>query len=251
MNHQAASAGRCLNCDATLTAGGGYCPSCGQRVQPSRLSLHHIGHDLVHAFVHVDRSAISLVRHLLVRPGLVARDYVAGKRQRYFGPFAFLVVVVALTSAVVAISGFQAVSSSVPNAAADFLQHHINLVFFAQVPLLAALCRALGGRSDRYNYAEYLVLASYTSAMHVLFYALIIVPAWYVLRPSPDVVARLVYLYAPLWPAYFGLASSQFVPEQRLWGGARGVIAVLATQGLTIVAISGSINLYLRFVTRN
>ena len=248
MSDSAASQSRCLNCDAELGAGRGFCAECGQKATQSRLTLHHIAHELAHALVPVDRSGFSRVRCLLLRPGFVAREYVEGKRRRYYGPFAFLVVVVALASAVITISGFQTVSSSTPNVAADFIQHHVNLLFFAQVPLLAGLCGVLGGRRGRYNYAEYLVLASYTSAMHVLFYAVIIVPAWYVFRPAADTASRLVYLYAPLWPVYFGYASSQFLPGNRFWGGIRGILAVLAAQGITIVVISGSVNLYLRLV---
>ena len=251
MNDTAVAGSRCLNCDSEVSAGGRFCAVCGQKAIAPRLSLHHIAHELVHALAHVDRSAVSLVRYLLLRPGFVARDYVEGRRQRYYGPFAFLVVVVALASALVAITGFRVVTSSVPNAAADFIQHHVNLVFFAQVPLLAALCRVLGGRGARYNYAEYLVLASYTSAMHILFYAMIVVPVWYVLRPAPDMAARLTYLYVPIWPAYFGYAACQFLPGRRLWDALRGIVAVVATQAITIGVISGLINLYLLITTPN
>jgi Protein of unknown function (DUF3667) len=93
--------------------------------------VHEIGAEFVHALAHVDRSALSLIWQLLVRPGVVARDNVAGKGKRYFESFAFLVVTVAFTSAVIAISGFQAVTSDAPNEFASFLQQHINLLFFS------------------------------------------------------------------------------------------------------------------------
>ena len=35
-----------------------------------------IAHDLIHAFVHVDRSVLSLIRQLLVLPGAVARNFI-------------------------------------------------------------------------------------------------------------------------------------------------------------------------------
>jgi Protein of unknown function (DUF3667) len=93
--------------------------------------VHEIGAEFVQALAHVDRNALSLIWQLPARPGVVARDYVASKRKRYFGPFAFLVVTVAFTSAVIAISGFQAVTSDAPNDFASFLQQHINLLFFS------------------------------------------------------------------------------------------------------------------------
>ena len=124
-----------------------YCPVCGQKTPTPRLTLHEIGTEFVHALAHVDRSALSLIWQLLIRPGIVARNYVAGQRKRYFGPFAFLVVTVAFTSAVIAISGFQAVTTDAPNGLASFLQQHINLLFFVEVPLLAAACRLMGIRN--------------------------------------------------------------------------------------------------------
>ena len=42
-----------------------------------------------------------------MRPGHVAREYVEGKRKKYFGPFAFLVITVGLASLVVALTGVE------------------------------------------------------------------------------------------------------------------------------------------------
>ena len=107
-----------------------YCGICGQKYATERLTLREIGHDLLHALIHVDRSALSLVQMLLVRPGTVALNYVQGKRKRYFGPFSFLVIVVAAASAVIALTGFRAVSTDRANVVADFLQRHLNLLMF-------------------------------------------------------------------------------------------------------------------------
>jgi hypothetical protein len=95
----------CLNCDAALTQGDAYCAHCGQKAFVNRLTVREIVRDFLHELVHVDRSALSLVHMLLIRPGYVARDYVDGKRKRYFGPFAFLVVIVGIASAVIAVAG--------------------------------------------------------------------------------------------------------------------------------------------------
>lgn len=92
---------KCRNCYADLTLGRAYPATCGQKIVSTRLTLHEVAEDLLHAFVHADRSILSLVRLLLVRPGTVALDYVHGKRNRYFGPFAFLGVIVAVASAAI------------------------------------------------------------------------------------------------------------------------------------------------------
>jgi hypothetical protein len=222
----------CANCNAVIMRGQNYCPICGQMTPTPRLTLHEIGTEFVHALAHVDRSALSLIWQLLIRPGIVARDYVAGKRKRYFGPFAFLVVTVAFTSAVIAISGFQAVTTDAPNGLASFLLRHINLLFFVQVPLLAAACRLMG-IGEAYNYAEYLVLASYSAGLHTLFYALVVIPVWHVLRSDTEVLTRLFYASLLIGPLYLAYGMYQFLPGRRFSSVIKGLFASLLTQAAT------------------
>ena len=212
--------------------GQNYCPICGQKADTPRLTLHEIGLEFVHALAHVDRSALSLIGQLLIRPGVVARDYVAGKRKRYFGPFAFLVVTVAFTSAVIAVSGFQAVTAEAPTGLTSFLQKHINLLFFFDVPLLAAACRLMGIR-EPFNYAEYLVLSAYTAGLHSLFYALVVIPVWYVLRADTVLLIRLFFATLLIGPLYLAYGMYQFLPGRRFSSAIKGLFASLLTQAAT------------------
>jgi hypothetical protein len=200
--------------------------------------MRAISADLAHVFFHVDRSILSLVWALLMRPGTVALDYVRGRRRRYFGPFAFLFVVVAGESAVIAYTGFHAVATDNPNPVADFLQNHINWVMFAEVPLLALFTRVLNAGGS-FNFAEHLVLAAYTSSMRFLFFTVFVVPTWYLFRPSEPAAGHLYYAYLAAWPLYFGFASAQFFQGRRLLSWCKGVVATIltwaTTQGLAIL----------------
>lgn len=230
---------QCRNCDADVTLGRVYCGICGQKYATERLTLHEIGHDLLHAFIHVDRSALSLVYMLLVRPGTVARDYVQGKRKRYFGPFSFLVVIVAAASAVIAITGFRVVFANRANIVVDFLQGHINLLMFAEVPLLAAFSRLFDFRSC-FNFAEHLVLAAYTSSMRVLIATLLVIPYWHLFVPHNPAAVELASLM--VWALYFGFAESQFLPGSRRSSWCRGFLAAVfesaSTQGALMLLAS-------------
>jgi hypothetical protein len=196
------------------------------------LTLHQIGHETLHALLHVDRSVLSLIRALALRPGRVALAYVSGRRKRYFGPFAFLIVTVALGSSAIALTKFPAVTSDVPNAVASLLQHHINLLFFMQVPITAAACRVLTPRGP-FNYAEYLVLAAYFAGMRILFFTVVNVGGWYLFRPS-ELMARDVYLaLMPVGPLYLGFACAQFLPGSKWLAAVKGVAAWLITFAVT------------------
>lgn len=201
--------------------------------------MREIARELIHAVFHVDQSAISLVRMLLVRPGTVARDYVQGRRKRYFGPFGFLFVVVAAASAVFALAGLRVAPTANSNLIADFLQSHSNLVMFAEVPLLAGFSRLLYARAG-FNFAEHLVLAAYTSSLRILFATLILIPAWYVFRPTNATAVYLYVVYLMAWLLYFGFAASQFFSDRRVisWckGILTGVLAWTSVQALATLA---------------
>jgi len=72
----------CRNCGTPLAPEQEYCGTCGQKRIAGRITLPGIAHDLIHAFVHVDRSVLSLIRQLLVLPGAVARDFIKGGGRR-------------------------------------------------------------------------------------------------------------------------------------------------------------------------
>jgi hypothetical protein len=199
--------------------------------------MREIGRDFMHALVHTDRSVLSLVRILLVSPGRVAKDYVSGRRKRHFGPFAFLVIAVGLASAIVALSGFRAFTTDSPNAVAEFLQRHVNVVILLQVPILAACCNALF-QKDGYNFAEHLVLAAYTSGIRTIFLTVLVIPYWYLFRPSGSVALYLYYLYLSIWLLYCGVAASQFYQGNRGASWAKGVLAAALTQAMSQAIVS-------------
>lgn len=218
---------RCLDCQSLLGPGQRFCAQCGQRTHTGRLTLHEIGHDLLHAFVHVDRGVLPLLRGLLTRPGHVARDYVRGARRRYYGPFAFLVVAVALSAFLAALSGYQVITSTAAqNPVVLFLQSHPNLLFLAQVPLLAAWSRLLFLRGGD-NYAEHLVLAAYTVGMRAVVFSVVSVPVWAVFQPVAQ-LRLLAEVSSVAWMLYFAWATMQFRADNRLWGFAGGLAAALA-----------------------
>jgi hypothetical protein len=201
--------------------------------------LHEIGHDTLHALLHVDQSVLSLIRALVLRPGGVALDYVAGRRKRYYGPFPFLIVTVAIASAAIAVTNFPAVSSPNPDAFTHFLQHHVNLLYFINVPIVAAALRLLSLRGP-FNYAEYLVLTAYTAGMRILFFTVVNVGGWYLMRPSEAVARDAYLLLVPVAPLYLAYACSQFLPQSKWLAACKGVlasvIAYAAETGLLSVA---------------
>jgi hypothetical protein len=221
----------CRNCGSAFSRDQAYCGSCGQRCDAGRLTIRQIGHDFVHALTHVDRSVLSLLRPLITTPGYVARDYVAGRRKRYFGPFAWLAVIMGIVSAEIALSGFHAVipNSFKSNEFEDFLQRHINIVFLIDVPVIAVFCRILFWK-DAYNAAEFLVLTAYAASVRILFFGVVLVPLSALVDPHHTAEIYGANATELGWAAYFGFASSQFSTGGRMVAWFKGVAAALLAE---------------------
>lgn len=86
----------CPNCDAAMT--GTYCGSCGQkRIDHNEFALRHFFGHLVHEITHLDSNKIfRTLAHLLLRPGLLAREYLNGRKGKYINPIRVYLTVSAI-----------------------------------------------------------------------------------------------------------------------------------------------------------
>jgi hypothetical protein len=226
----------CRNCDAALSPAQNFCGNCGQRTDLApRLTLHEIGHDVVHALLHVDQSIFSLIRELLVRPGHVARDYIGGRRKRYFGPFAFLVITVGLASAMILIFGVDLFKPLGDNWFAHLLSRHVNLVVLFQLPVLALFCW-LFFVNEKLTFAEHLVFTAYASGFRALLLGVVLAPVIWITHSSPSSLA-LVIAYYGIWALYLSFAATQFYRGNKVLTVCKVILAAVACQVVTIGAV--------------
>ena len=90
--------GACLNCAAPL--GGQFCHQCGQPAHVHRTLMAFV-HDIAHGVFHFEGKIWRTLPLLMLRPGQLTRDYIAGKRVRYVSPIALFLFSVFLLFAVV------------------------------------------------------------------------------------------------------------------------------------------------------
>jgi len=235
----------CRNCGTPLGEGQRFCGSCGQRGDSGRLTMRAIGHDLLHAITHVDHSIFSLLKALVLRPGRVAREFIEGKRKKYFGPFALLIISAGLASFMIAITGVEWVRVTGDTRIAGLLERHVNVVFLIQMPLLAGWC-ALLFWNKRLHYAEHLVLSAYTSGFRILFLAFVMTPIWYFMHVSPARSSAGFYYYLP-WIAYFAFAAAQFYGGNILFTVCKAILAAALSWITTMAALFGFIVLFAQF----
>ncbi|MEM8815614.1 MAG: DUF3667 domain-containing protein [Pseudomonadota bacterium] len=80
----------CLNCGAVLR--GQYCGNCGQRARGRLISLWELVRDAFGDLFELDSRIWQTLIPLLVRPGRLTHDYLAGRRARYMPPFRMYLV---------------------------------------------------------------------------------------------------------------------------------------------------------------
>jgi len=211
----------CKNCGCEFE--GRYCNNCGQKNIEGRFTLRETVHNFFHTFTHVDSGILFLCKELFVRPGIVAREYIEGKRQKYFNPYQYLIITVA-------ISYFVAVNFSLFGPKGDFetIRHlsdterwgiqfndfiykFYNIILFLSVPI-TALYSKLIFRKSGYNYSENLIFNAFIAGQRNIIY-LLISPFIYVFMKKWYIVIAAYYL---LWNVYFAFSYVQFFEGKKI-----------------------------------
>jgi hypothetical protein len=74
----------CLNCHTELSDA--YCPHCGQKDIPKRQTLGELFINFIASFWSYESKFFKTCQYLLFKPGFLATEYTAGRRERYFHP---------------------------------------------------------------------------------------------------------------------------------------------------------------------
>jgi hypothetical protein len=82
--HSVAASNPCLNCGTNVQLT--YCPECGQREIDSDPTFREFLHELAEEFLHWDGKLATTFRLLVLRPGTLTNEYLAGRRVRYISP---------------------------------------------------------------------------------------------------------------------------------------------------------------------
>lgn len=84
----------CRNCNHSFT--GSYCPNCGQNRDTPRYALRSAIKNVLSGMTNIDSGFGYTLIELLIRPGYMIHDFMAGKRVRYFRPFQTMFVLAAV-----------------------------------------------------------------------------------------------------------------------------------------------------------
>ncbi|MDQ3278288.1 MAG: DUF3667 domain-containing protein [Bacteroidota bacterium] len=261
------TATHCLNCGKNLSTDMNFCPHCGQTTHVHRLNLPHLAHEVVHFFTHADKGIFYLVRQLAIRPGIVAREYVKGRRKKYFSPLNFFLVVVGLFLFVqVTFKPMQAIDMAAAKAqvqripdrtvrerrlvkleraerATNFMARYSNYVNMAVTPMVALLFFLFFFRSG-YNFTEHLVTNLYVAGFNALFFVVIITPFLLWAKGSSLYLFGIYGFLA--WEIFYrAFTYYQFIPKKGFRHGLAVFLVALLSVGLWTAFSRGMITWYI------
>jgi hypothetical protein len=218
-----------------------------------RLNFAHLLHEAVHFFTHADKGIFYLVRMLATRPGIVVREYVRGRRKRYFSPLNFFLIVIGLFLFVqTTFKPLQAISMDkaklevmkLPDPTVrerrlakldriekgnNFMAKYSNYINMAVTPLMALLF-FLAFYKAGFNYTEHLVAHLYFAGFSALFYIFFITP-WLVLSKGKPIYYAGIVVFLLAEAVYRAIGYYQFTQRK----GVRGFLYCFAISLVTIM----------------
>lgn len=84
----------CVNCATEVETT--YCPQCGQRNPVKGINFANLWSDFAARIYGFDGMFPRTLKDLTVRPGQVAREYIAGNRVKYYGPVGYFFLMLTL-----------------------------------------------------------------------------------------------------------------------------------------------------------
>ena len=80
----------CKNCDYPLDNCNKFCTNCGQKDLNKKLSILDFIEEFFANFYAFDSKVLTSLKYLVTQPGLMAKEYVEGKRLKFVNPFKLL-----------------------------------------------------------------------------------------------------------------------------------------------------------------
>jgi hypothetical protein len=84
---------RCLNCDISLQDIDNFCPNCGQENTDNYVSTRTLLGDFLNNYFSFDSRFNRTFAPFLTKPGLITKDFLAGKRLKYANPIRWYIVI--------------------------------------------------------------------------------------------------------------------------------------------------------------
>lgn len=221
---------QCLNCGAPLPEP--YCSSCGQK-RVSRISFAQFLVIARRGFFEMDSPIFRNLIELTIRPGHACRDYVEGKRKRYFNPVRYsfwLMTILMVLATLLGVDLLKASSDVFSPEVGDlefaeqdklmaFMNNAFVYIYYVNMFCFALVIRFFF-RKHKYNVWELLLTCMF------LFGHLTIPSIIFVVLGLYAVPAVQIFLLV-LWLVYFAISIAQFYQPHKKTNYVKSMASIL------------------------
>jgi hypothetical protein len=102
----------CNNCNSSVE--GDYCNKCGQRTSVNQVTFSETFQDFINAVFSINAPFFITIKLLVINPGKLFREYLAGKRKAYYKPVAFFILWTIVYVVVLSVFDFNAMDKVFP-----------------------------------------------------------------------------------------------------------------------------------------
>lgn len=95
----------CLNCRHPLDISDRYCPNCSQANSTKKVTLRDFADEFFSNVIAYDSRLIRTLSAMILHPGRISKEYIAGRRMYYTNPFRFMLSLAIIYFLMVGISG--------------------------------------------------------------------------------------------------------------------------------------------------
>lgn len=197
---------------------GTYCPNCGQRSSIHKVTFKETFQDFVDAIFSVDAPFFNTIKWLFVNPGKLFREYLDGKRKRYYKPVAFFILMTIMYLVIRSLINYDPFANTTLTVeddtqrqllieARNYMLLNIDKLLFVFVFALGLLLKIFFWRKQ--SLAEFFAISFYLAAVYTMFTILNMIVIHFV-NPGIQYLAMVVML------VYFCYAMVRFF-RKRIW----------------------------------
>ena len=159
----------CKNCESELN--GKFCNNCGQRTSVGKVTFKETFQDFMDMVFSVNAPLMLTLKMLIVNPGKLFREYLNGKRKKYYKPVAFFILSTVVYLILISILNYNPFSNLASagdvskdfdlllNQANEFMAQNMNNFLFVFVFSFGILLKLFFYK--RYSLIEYIAVSFY------------------------------------------------------------------------------------------
>lgn len=211
-----------------MSVSGNYCSNCGQRTDIGRITFRETVNHFLSAYLSFEGSLSRTTTTLILNPGKLFREYLAGKRRTYYTPASYFILLTAVYLILRDLIGYDPLIDSAEtetpgSAQTRYMISHLNSFLFLMVFSIGLVWKIFFPK--RYYHSEFLGIGFYIGGFYILVITMLML-----INSTFDVRLSRLSVYLTLAYMIFAMASTfGFRPW---WRWFQYIIASVATIAL-------------------